>query len=74
MHSTAVSARTPLPLPSLLSCPSRLAGGVGGCIAEKARLAEETLWRLVGGRDRFAKTSVELVRSDRPDAHTNDDA
>src|SRR5439155_9183530 len=36
-------------------------------VEEKARLAEETLWRLVGGRDRFAQTSVELVRSDRPD-------
>src|SRR5207245_6232251 len=43
-------------------------------VEEKARLAEETLWRLVGGRDRFAETSVELVRSDRPDPHTNDDA
>src|SRR5439155_728053 len=43
-------------------------------VEEKARLAEETLWRLVGGRDRFAETSVGLVRSDRPDPRTNDDA
>ena len=43
-------------------------------VEEKARLAEETLWRLVGGRDRFAQTSVELVRSDRPDPRAHDDA
>ena len=43
-------------------------------IAEKARLAEDTLWELVGGRDRFAETSVRLVRSERLDPSTNDDA
>ncbi len=43
-------------------------------IAEKAQLAEETLWELVGGRQRFAETSTRLVRSDRADPHSNDDA
>lgn len=43
-------------------------------IAEKAKLAEETLWDLVGGRDRFAETSVRLVRSERPDPGSNEDA
>src|SRR5438445_2226348 len=43
-------------------------------VEEKARLAEATLWKLVGGRDRFAETSVQLVRSDRLDPRTNDDA
>jgi hypothetical protein len=43
-------------------------------IEEKARLAEETLWKLVGGKDRFAETSVRLVRSERPNPTTNDDA
>jgi len=43
-------------------------------IAEKAQLAEETLWELVGGRERFAETSTRLVRSDRADPQSNDDA
>jgi len=43
-------------------------------VAEKARLAEDTLWDLLGGRERFAETSVRLVRSERQDPHSNDDA
>lgn len=43
-------------------------------ITEKARLAEDTLWELVGGRERFAETSVRLVRSERPDPRSNEDA
>jgi Acyclic terpene utilisation family protein AtuA len=43
-------------------------------IEEKARLAEETLWTLVGGKERFAEVSVRLVRSDRVDPPSNDDA
>jgi hypothetical protein len=43
-------------------------------VEAKARLAEETLWTLVGGRDQFAETHVRLVRSDRTDPTTNDDA
>jgi hypothetical protein len=43
-------------------------------IEEKARLAEETLWKLVGGKQRFTETSVRLVRSDRRDPPSNDDA
>jgi hypothetical protein len=43
-------------------------------IEEKARLAEETLWMLLGGKERFAEVSVRLVRSDRPDPRSNDDA
>src|SRR5579885_549754 len=43
-------------------------------IEEKARLAERTLWNLVGGRERFAETHVHLVRSDRPDPRSNDEA
>jgi hypothetical protein len=40
----------------------------------KARIAEETLWKLVGGRDRFAETSVRLTRSDREDPQSNEEA
>jgi hypothetical protein len=43
-------------------------------IEEKAQLAETTLWKLVGGRDNFAEASARLVRSERSDPHTNDDA
>jgi hypothetical protein len=43
-------------------------------IEAKARLAEDTLWRLVGGRERFSEVDVRLVRSDRADPPLNDDA
>jgi hypothetical protein len=43
-------------------------------IEEKARLAEETLWRLVGGREQFAETKVTLRRGDRPDPASNEEA
>ncbi|MBI3786077.1 MAG: DUF1446 domain-containing protein [Deltaproteobacteria bacterium] len=42
-------------------------------IDEKARLAESTLWKLLGGHERFADADVRLVRSDRPDPYSNDD-
>ena len=41
-------------------------------IEEKARLAEEALWGLVGGRDRFAEVDVQLLRWDRPDPRSNE--
>jgi hypothetical protein len=43
-------------------------------IEAKARIAEETLWRLVGGREQFREVQVSLRRSDRPDPRTNDEA
>ncbi len=43
-------------------------------VEAKAALAEETLFGLVGGRERFAETNVRLVRSDRFNPHNNDDA
>jgi hypothetical protein len=43
-------------------------------IAAKAETAEQTLWTLLGGKERFAETHVQLVRSDRPDPETNDAA
>lgn len=43
-------------------------------IEAKARLAEETLWKLVGGSEQFAETRVSLRRSDRPDPRTNEEA
>ncbi len=43
-------------------------------IEKKARLAEDTLWSLLGGRENFAASDVQLIRSNRPDPRTNDDA
>jgi hypothetical protein len=43
-------------------------------IEAKARLAEETLWKLLGGKQRFRDVSVQLVRSDHADPRSNDDA
>ena len=43
-------------------------------IDEKARLAEETLWQALGGRERFAETRVSLQRADRSDPHSNEEA
>jgi hypothetical protein len=43
-------------------------------IEEKARLAEQTLWELVGGKERFAETHVSLRRGDRADPPSNEQA
>ena len=43
-------------------------------IEAKAQLAEDTLWKLLGGAPRFAETNVQLVRSDHTDPQSNDDA
>ena len=43
-------------------------------IEEKATLVETAFWRSVGGRERFAESDVRLVRSDRPDPPTNEEA
>jgi hypothetical protein len=43
-------------------------------IEEKARLAEETLWELLGGKQRFAEAHVSLRRGDRPDPRSNEQA
>lgn len=43
-------------------------------VEEKAKLAEDTLWKLVGGRERFAETRATLRRGDRPDPGTNEEA
>jgi hypothetical protein len=43
-------------------------------IEAKARLAEDTLWKLLGGTQRFREVDVTLIRSDRVDPPSNDDA
>jgi hypothetical protein len=43
-------------------------------IEEKAARAETMLFGLLGGKERFAETDVRLIRTDRPDAPTNEQA
>ena len=43
-------------------------------IEQKAAFAEAQLFDILGGRDRFAETDVRLLRFDRPDAPSNDQA
>jgi hypothetical protein len=43
-------------------------------IEEKAKLAEGTIWELVGGREQFAETHVSLRRSSQPNPASNEDA
>ncbi len=43
-------------------------------IEEKAKLAEETLWKLVGGRERFAETRVDAPRAATAPIRSNEDA
>jgi hypothetical protein len=42
-------------------------------IEGKATLAADTLWELVGGRERFAETHTMLVRADRPNPERFED-
>ena len=43
-------------------------------IDAKAELAASTLLRAVGGREQFAEVAIDLVRHDRPDPGTNEEA
>lgn len=49
-------------------------GLTGLDIEDKARLATETLLARAGGRDRFDEVDVRLLRTDRPDPRTCDEA
>ena len=49
-------------------------GLAGLDIDEKSQLLEEALWKSIGGPESFARSEVRLLRSDRPDPPTNDDA
>ncbi|GBD27078.1 hypothetical protein HRbin30_02422 [bacterium HR30] len=43
-------------------------------IEEKAAIAQQTLWHLVGGKERFAEVHVDLVRWDRPNPRRNEES
>lgn len=43
-------------------------------IEKKAAIVEETLWRKLGGKDRFGRVNVQLIRSDKQNPATNEEA
>jgi hypothetical protein len=71
------------PAPDQLKVSINLLGGwrnsmtfvlTGLDIEAKADLAERTLWTSLGGEQRFADHDVRLIRTDRPDAASNEQA
>ncbi len=79
-----VSGVRGVPPPKTVKVAMNFAGGLrqsfslkltGLDVAEKAALAERTIWSaLPGGRDAFEEAYVELVRSDHEDPATNEQA
>ncbi len=72
-----------LPAPEKLKVSINVLGGwrnsmtfvlTGLDIEAKAELAERTLWQSLGGTGTFADHDVRLIRTDRPDAATNEQA
>jgi hypothetical protein len=43
-------------------------------IEKKAEILEDTLFKSLGGREQFAETNVRLIRSDKEDPQTNEEA
>jgi hypothetical protein len=43
-------------------------------IEKKARIVEETLWKKLGGKDRFGRVNVQLIRADKENPPTNEEA
>jgi hypothetical protein len=71
------------PAPQRLKVALTYAGGyrntmtmvlTGLDIEAKATATEAMLWELLGGKERFAAVDVQLVRTDRPDAPSNEQA
>jgi hypothetical protein len=71
------------PAPDKLKVSINLLGGwrntmtfvlTGLDIEVKADLVQRSLWASLGGTDNFADHDVRLIRSDRPDAETNEQA
>ena len=79
----SISAVKGEPPPSRLKVAVNYLGGyqnqitfvlTGLDIEKKAEAAEAALWRAIGGRGQVASAHVELIRWDRPDARTNNEA
>ncbi|MEW6076953.1 MAG: acyclic terpene utilization AtuA family protein [Thermodesulfobacteriota bacterium] len=43
-------------------------------IEKKARIVEETLWKTLGGKERFGRVNVQLIRFDKENPPTNEEA
>ena len=82
-HRVAITGVRGSPPPATLKVALNDVGGfrntmtlvlTGLDVEAKAARAEELLFEVLGGRDRFADVDVRLLRFDRPDAPTNDQA
>jgi hypothetical protein len=82
-HRVAISGVRGSPPPATLKVALNDVGGfrntmtlvlTGLDVEAKAARAEELLFEVLGGRERFAAVDVRLLRFDRPDAPTNDQA
>ena len=82
-HRVAISGVRGSPPPATLKVALNDVGGfrntmtlvlTGLDVEAKAARAEELLFEVLGGRERFADVDVRLLRLDRPDAPTNDQA
>ena len=82
-HRVAITGVRGSPPPDTLKVALNDVGGfrntmtlvlTGLDVEAKAARAEELLFEVLGGRDRFADVDVRLLRFDRPDAPTNDQA
>jgi len=82
-HRVAITGVRGSPPPDTLKVALNDVGGYRNTMAlvltgldveAKAARAEELLFAVLGGRDRFADVDVRLLRFDRPDAPTNEQA
>jgi hypothetical protein len=82
-HRVAITAARGSPPPATLKVALNDVGGfrntmtlvlTGLDIEAKAARAEELLFDVLGGKDRFAEVDVRLLRFDRPDAPSNEQA
>ncbi|HKQ40965.1 MAG TPA: acyclic terpene utilization AtuA family protein, partial [Pseudonocardia sp.] len=82
-HRVAIGGVRGSPPPATLKVALNDVGGfrntmtlvlTGLDVEAKAARAEELLFEVLGGRERFADVDVRLLRFDRPDAPTNDQA
>ena len=82
-HRVAITGVRGSPPPATLKVALNDVGGfrntmtlvlTGLDVEAKAARAEELLFEVLGGRERFADVDVRLLRFDRPDAPTNDQA
>jgi hypothetical protein len=70
------------PPPTTKACLNNLGGYRNGIVVvvtgldveAKARIVEDALFESLGGKNQFEKVDVQLIRSDKPDPETNEEA